>query len=300
MREDIQLPSRGSRCHGWLYHPERPGAQDGSPAIVMAHGFSAVKEMFLDRFAESFRAAGFAVLVFDFRFLGASPGEPRGQIFPTEQHEDYRNAISWLAGRPEIDAERIGAWGSSFSGGHVLQLAAFDRRIKAAVAQVPALGIWRQAVRSAGVEGLRALLGLLTLDRVARYPDGAVNYIPVVGPPGSPAVLGTPDAYAWFLKQGDSIAPSWQNAVTIESVERMIEYDPAAAIELIAPTPLRMIVAEQDSLISIEEVEAAFARAGEPADLVRLACGHFDVYADEPWFTRASEAATSWFVEHLG
>ncbi|MCP3987416.1 MAG: alpha/beta hydrolase [bacterium] len=300
MRKDVQFPSRGSSCHGWLYLPNDPGSEPKFPAIVMAHGFSAVKEMFLDRFAECFRAAGFAVLAFDFRFLGESPGEPRGQIFPTEQHEDYRNAISWLARQPEIDAERIGAWGSSYSGGHVLHLAAFDRRIKAAVAQVPALGIWRQTVRTAGLEGLRALLGLLTMDRVARYPDGEVNRIPVVGPPGSPAILGTPDAYAWFQKQGDSIAPTWQNAVTVESVERMIEYDPAAAIELIAPTPLRMIVAEQDSLISIEEVEAAFRRARDPSDLVRLECGHFDVYDVEPWFSRASEAATEWFVKHLG
>jgi hypothetical protein len=103
----------------------------------MAHGFSAVKEMFLPAFAERFTAAGFVTLVFDFRFLGESAGEPRGQVFPHEQHEDFRNAITWLAQQPEVDPDRIGIWGTSYSGGHVLHLSAFDPRIKAAVPRFP-------------------------------------------------------------------------------------------------------------------------------------------------------------------
>ena len=125
MRREIEFPSKGAKCRGWLYVPDNSVAIQPVPAIVMAHGFSAVKEMFrLSTYAEHFERAGFITLVFDFRFLGASDGEPRGCINSNEQQEDYRNAITWLSRQPEVDEGRIGAWGTSYSGGHVLHLAA--------------------------------------------------------------------------------------------------------------------------------------------------------------------------------
>lgn len=300
MRRDVEWKSRGTACRGWYYVPEGLAPGTRSPAIVMAHGFSATRGMFLPAFAERFAAAGFATLVFDFRFLGDSDGEPRGQVLPDEQHEDYRNAITWLCRQPEVDPARIGAWGTSYSGGHVMHLAAFERRIRAAVAQVPAICAWRQVLRSQGREALQGLLGLMTVDRIARFESGAVNYLAVVAPPGQPCVLSTPDAYDWFQKTADSVPDSWQNAVTLESLERMIEYDPADAIELISPTPLLIVAAAEDSLIPLDVVREAFERAGEPKELCVLECGHFDVYATEPWFSRAASAAARWFETHLG
>ena len=123
---------------GIFYRPE--GAV-GVPGIVMAHGFSAVKEMGLLEFAEEFCAAGFAVLVYDHRNLGESAGEPRQEINPWAQARDYRYALSWLAERPEVDADRLAIWGSSFSGGEVIVVAAADERVKAVVANVPLAGI---------------------------------------------------------------------------------------------------------------------------------------------------------------
>jgi fermentation-respiration switch protein FrsA (DUF1100 family) len=137
LRHDITFASEGLSCAGWLYVPDDLESGEQRPAVVMAHGFSAVKEMYLYNFAEKFVEAGLVVLVFDYRYFGDSEGEPRGRLFPAEQHEDYRNAISWVSRRPEVDPDRIGVWGSSYSGGHVLHLAAFDRRIKAVVSQVP-------------------------------------------------------------------------------------------------------------------------------------------------------------------
>src|SRR5262245_36693938 len=129
MREDIAFDSHGTGCRGWYYPPQ----QNAAPAIVMSHGFSAVKEQALDRFADAFAAAGFAVLVFDYRYLGSSDGEPRGRIIPTEQHDDLRAALTWLTARGEVDAKRIGMWGTSYSGGHALVLAALDPRVRAVV-----------------------------------------------------------------------------------------------------------------------------------------------------------------------
>ena len=132
--------SKGLKCSVTFYTPDHVAPGDRYPAIVMAHGIGLTKEMGLPQFAERFVQAGFVVTLFDFRYLGASEGEPRGQMLPAEQQEDYRNAITWTQLQSEVDPDRIGLWGFSYSGGHVLHLAAFDRRVKAIVAQMPAVG----------------------------------------------------------------------------------------------------------------------------------------------------------------
>ncbi len=299
MRHDVSFTSKGVTCRGWIYEPPGLDDRDAAPAIVMAHGFSGVKELDLPRFAEAFAAAGFVTLVFDYRYLGESDGEPRAQVLFREQQEDYRNAITWLSQQPTVDAERIGVWGTSYSGGHVLYLAAFDRRIRAAVAQVPAIGTWRSIVAQHGVEAMRMMLSLTTADREARYPGEEPHYMPVVAPEGQPAVLGTPDAYEWFVSGATQLAPTWRNEVTIESVEQLVEYDPAAAIELIAPTPLLLVAAEHDALIPIASVRDAFERAGEPKALKVVPCGHFDVYHDEPFHSDVLATELEWFRTHL-
>src|SRR5690349_21709158 len=112
MRRDIEFRAEvGTALRGWHYVPD--GGKP-APCIVMAHGFSAVKEMYLDRFAEVFAAAGLAALVFDHRNFGASDGEPRQEIDPWRQVRDYRDAITFAQGLPETDPARIGVWGSSY------------------------------------------------------------------------------------------------------------------------------------------------------------------------------------------
>ena len=124
MRRDVAFPGfGGTTLRGWLYLPE---ADAPAPGVVMAHGLSAVKEMALDHYAESFCGGGVAVLVYDHRNLGASDGEPRQEINPWAQARDYRYAIGWLAERAEVDAGRIGIWGSSFSGGEMIDGDHFD------------------------------------------------------------------------------------------------------------------------------------------------------------------------------
>ena len=108
MRQQVEFISKGSLCRGWLYVPEKVAKQGTAPGIVMAHGFAGLKEMGLAGFAECFEAAGFVTLVFDYRFWGESEGEPRNQIFALEMVDDYRNAITWLSMRPEVDPDCIG------------------------------------------------------------------------------------------------------------------------------------------------------------------------------------------------
>jgi uncharacterized protein len=102
------------------------------------------------------------------------------------------------------------------------------------------------------------------------------------------------------MKNNNDKYKNWINQVTFESVEKMLEYNPADGIELISPTPLLIVAAEKDSLIPIDKIREAFGRAKEPKKLVVIPCGHFDVYYDEPWHEQAVTAAVQWFMEHLG
>ena len=139
-RSDVEFAGAGDVVlRGWYYVPAgSPGHP--VPGVVLAHGFSAVKEMALDRFAEVFASAGLAVLVYDHRNLGASDGEPRQRIDPWAQIRDYRRALDWLGARPEVDDARLAVWGSSFSGGEVLVIGATDDRVRAVIAQAPYVG----------------------------------------------------------------------------------------------------------------------------------------------------------------
>jgi cephalosporin-C deacetylase-like acetyl esterase len=135
MRKDIEFNADGVTLRGWFYKPKK--GKGPFPCVVMAHGFSGVKEMSLDKFAEVFSAAGMCVLVYDNRCLGASDGEPRAEIDPTWQRRDYRSAITFAQMQKEVDPNRIGIWGTSYTGGTVCAVAALDRRVKCVVSQVP-------------------------------------------------------------------------------------------------------------------------------------------------------------------
>src|SRR5258708_7784896 len=153
MREEISFQSDGETCRGWLYLPDHDNGTSLA-GIAMAHGFSGVKEMDLPPFAERFVANGFAVLLFDYRYFGASGGMPRGFLDPASQIEDYRSALSFLGEHLRIDAQRLAVWGTSFSGAHVLHLGAFDSRVKAVVSQVPAIDVQANAKRLMSSEQL--------------------------------------------------------------------------------------------------------------------------------------------------
>jgi fermentation-respiration switch protein FrsA (DUF1100 family) len=296
VRADIQFDADGVTLRGWLYTPD--GTSRPAPTVVMSHGFSAVKEMYLDRFAEAFARAGLASLFYDNRNFGASDGEPRQEIDPWAQARDYRSAITYATTLPELDSERIGIWGSSYSGGHVLTVGAIDRRVKCVVAQVPLISgheNFRALVRADFIAGFQAQFNA---DRVARFLGDTPAMVPVVdADPLAPSALPTPDSYSWFTATGESRAPSWRNEVTLRSVEMFTEYEPGTYLPWISPTPLLMCVAETDHLTVADIAIKAYELAREPKRLVILPGGHFDAYV--AGFDAASGAAIDWFTEHL-
>jgi fermentation-respiration switch protein FrsA (DUF1100 family) len=297
MRTDIEFDAEGTTLRGWLYRPD--GSTGAVPVVVMAHGFSATKEMYLDAFAERFASSGLAALVFDNRNFGASDGQPRQEIDPWAQVRDYRHAITFARSLPDIDASRIGVWGSSYSGGHVLVLGAIDRRIKAVVSQVPLISGWRNVLRLVRADMVAQFRAMFDADRDGRYAGKEPATVPVVtDDPLGAAALATPDSFEWFMETGRKRAPSWQNTVTLRSVELLTEYEPGIYIDRISPTPLLMVVASGDHLTVADEALAAYNRALEPKRLVLLPGGHFDAYVAA--FDAAAGEAANWFAEHLG
>ncbi|MCW8945722.1 MAG: alpha/beta hydrolase [Sedimenticola sp.] len=296
MRTDISFKSKGLECRGWLFAPDTIKTGEKFPAIVMAHGFSAVKEQGLSDIAEYLSNAGFIVLVFDYRFFGDSEGEPRCQLYPLEMVEDYRNAITWLSEQANVDRDRIGIWGTSYSGGLVAYVAAIDKRTKAIVAQVPSI-IDPESRRTMNPEKWDSVGDYLLQDRIARFSTGKVNYMKVVAPEGEPCILPGQENYDALTGMA-AIAPNWQNEITVESLEKIREFDPVSRIHLIAPRALLVIAAEKDSLIPLEAVSRSFQKAQEPKDLIVFPISHFDIYSD-PWQTKAATAAIDWFDKYL-
>jgi uncharacterized protein len=296
MRKDISFKTTdGTTLRGWHH---LPGSSGKYPTIVLSHGFSAVKEMYLDKYAEAFARAGLASLVYDNRNFGASDGEPRQEIDPWLQVRDYSDAITFVRTLEQTDAERIGVWGSSYSGGHVLVVAAIDRRVRCVVSQVPLISGWQNFRRLVRADFLGSLQAGLHADRDSRAAGGAPAMLPVVAEdPTAPSALPTADSYKWFTTTATARAPAWRNEVTLRTIEYGFGYEPGAYIGHISPTPMLMIVAIGDHLAVSDLAIAAYERAYEPKRLVLLPGGHFDAYVES--FEQSAKPACEWFQTHL-
>jgi fermentation-respiration switch protein FrsA (DUF1100 family) len=298
-KKDVQFESGDSFAAGWFFLPDRARSGERVPAVAMAHGVGFVKEMYIEPFARRFAEAGIAALLFDYRFLGASGGQPRQRVFPRDQMEDYRSALTWLSMQPEIDAERLGVWGTSFSGGHVLHVAAYDPRVKAVVSQVGAMDSYVITRAALGPEQFAAVEQLTVAERIRHATEGGEQYVPSAALPGQGfAFQVNRETYEFGHEAQATVAPSYRNEVTMSSLEAILEHAPARSIELIAPRPLLMILTRSDEVSPPDTIRAAFSRAGEPKRLLELEGGHYSLYRD-PGTDEASRAATEWFVRHL-
>jgi uncharacterized protein len=297
-RSDLTFQSGGTRCAAWLYRPAENGG-GLTPCVVLAHGFSAVRDQRLDAYAERFVQAGLTALVFDYRYFGDSDGEPRQLADIRRQLADWRAAIACARTLEGVDSARIAVWGSSFSGGHVMTLAAHDPSLAAAVSQVafadglstllgtlPSLAGIGQALRLTR-EGLR--------DQVTALRGRPPLMIAAVGPPGSKSVMNTPDAEPGF----QAITPpgsTWRNEVAARIVLRIAGYRPARQAGKIR-CPILFCVAEDDNLTAPGPVLKA-AKAAPRAEVKRYPIGHFDIYVGE-WFERAVADQTDFLKRHL-
>ena len=297
MRRNIEFNADGVTLRGWFYTPDgKPGP---FPVVVMAHGFTATKEMTLDRYAEVFAKGGLAVLVYDNRCLGDSDGTPRHDIDPVMQRRDYRCAITFAQSQPEVDAKRVGIWGTSYTGGAVLGVAAYDKRVKAVVSQVPFVHGWKNIQQFLRLSDMQGFLDMIDADRARRMQGEPSQYLKVTSddPNDTPAFPGmrTHNYFQTYVKSVPGI--KWENKVTVKSLEHLLEYDVMGCMSLIAPAPLLMIVSDKDSATPTDLALEAFQLAREPKELMVIRADHYASYLED--FDRTSAAARDFFVKHL-
>ena len=290
-REDLWFEVDGVRCAAWLYLPDAPAPY---PGVVLAHGFAGIRRARLDAYAERFAAAGLAALVFDYRCFGDSEGEPRQLLDIRRQLADWRAAIRVFRARPEVDPTRVALWGSSFSGGHVLTLAAEDAGVAAVVSQAPFMD-GRVNTRDTGtLLGLR--LGLAALRDVGRALLGRhPYYVNAAGQPGSLAAMTTPDAEPGYRSLEPPGGP-WRFDVAARIFLSLPFYRPGLAASRVR-CPILFCLAEQDVVTPIAPALAAAARAPR-AEVRRYSVGHFDVYLGDT-FEQVVADQVEFLVRHL-
>ncbi len=186
-RVRTSFQSGGITCVGHVYR-QADTETVLLPCIVMAHGFGGTQEGSLRSTAEDFAPAGFVILTFDYRHLGESGGDPRQIISISKQLEDWHAAVGHARSLPGVDRARIALWGSSLSGGHVVEVAARDNAIAAVVAQVPFNGFPSKIEGRSRAETWRLMRAIIKdwwRGKTGRPP----SYVPAVAPRGELAVM---------------------------------------------------------------------------------------------------------------
>jgi cephalosporin-C deacetylase-like acetyl esterase len=301
-REDVEFRSEGTTVRGWLYKPD--GATGPLPTVVLAGGWCYVRELVMPYYAQAFVEAGMNALIFDYRNLGVSDGDVRQHLDPWAQIRDYQNALSYLETRDDVDADRLGAWGISYSGGHVIVLAATDPRVKAIVGQIPVVDGYRNMRRVHGTLGYRKLWAAILEDRALRFQDPSkrlyLNHASAE-PEQELSSWPFPETYYTFKALKESEAPLYQNTSTMESVDLLLNYDIIPFARRVYDTPSLVIVAEGDDLTLWDlEIEAYNTLPTAKKKLQVLPhTSHMTLYSDQAKLQVAAKSATAWFSEHL-
>ncbi len=283
--------SHGLRCSGDLY---LPGGTRRPAVVVMAHGFAGERAFRLPAYAERFVQRGLAVFLFDYRGFGDSDGEPRYLIHPRRHLEDWRAAVAHVRSLPDVDSSRLALWGTSFSGGHVIVIAADDPEVKAIVAQVPFVNPLALAHKP-GARYVLQVLGHGLWDVMRGLAGRSPHYVQVAGHPGEFAVMNTPEALPGYQSlMPDGVA--WQNRCPARILFAVLSYRPATYAERVR-CPALVMYGEKDSLTPAAAVEQAAAQMANSVP-VRLPFGHFEIYTGQG-FETAVDMQADFLSTHL-
>jgi uncharacterized protein len=296
----VQFQSSGNTLSAVLILPE--GVSGPCPIVVMGGGWCYVKEIVMPHYAKGIGAAGAAVLMFDYTNFGESGGERRQHIDPWQQIEDFRNAVTYVETLPEVDRNRIGVWGISYAGGHVIAVAATDSRVKLAISNIPVVNGYENMRRVHGSTRFNDLEELLLEDRRARS-KGQGGKLPMssLTPATELSTWPFPTIHKVFHDIKDREAPNHQHWSTIESTELLLNYDVAPFARRIYDKPILFVVAEGDE-ITLWDLEIATYHQ-VPSARKELAVipkvSHMSLYSQQDHLSRAGAAAAAFIKKHL-
>jgi alpha-beta hydrolase superfamily lysophospholipase len=292
-RRDVRFYSDGLALAGTLLLPDGATSADPVPAIVQGPGWLGLRDAELYRpYHQGLLQAGFAVFVFDYRGFGDSEGD-RTYLDPSLQVRDWQHAVTYLETVPEIDASRIGAFGSGGTGGgNAVMVAGLDPRVKAVVSQVPIADgrDWLRRMRRE--HEWQAFLGRLADDRRRRVLTGSGELVS----PRDGIMVPTPERQQTGVKRDvdDRIPP----LVQLASAEAILAYRPIDVVARIAPRALMVIAVEGDTVTPDDHAYALYEKAGPPKRLVvQRGTSHYGAYAQ--YRELVTPLIVDWFRVHL-
>jgi uncharacterized protein len=243
----------------------------------MAHGFGGTRDSGLLPYAEAFAEAGLDALLFDYRGFGDSTGEPRQLAWPPNHRQDYRAAVEFARGLGGVDPDRVVLWGTSWSGGHIVYVAADDSRIAAVISQSPdmdGIAALREVRRYAGL-GQQLRLTLLGLrDLLGSMRGRPPLMVPTVGAPGELAAMSTDESEPGYRAIAGE---TWRNEITARAVFGEWFNRAARRMEEVR-CPILVQIADRDSVAPPAAARAAAWRAKGRVEVREYPWAHFQIY----------------------
>lgn len=262
-----------------------------TPVIVLCHGFCGIREILLPSFAGAFVRAGFAAITFDYRGFGDSEGE-RGRLVPEMQIDDILSVVGWASEQPELDALRIGLWGTSFGGCHVFAAAAQEPQIKCIVSQLAFAD--GEAIVTGQMNADEKGAFIATLDKMAekQKATGKEMFVSVN------RVLSDAESKAFF-EENRVQYPKMDIKIPFLTVRETLHYKPAEAAAQVA-CPSLVVIAEQDKVNPPEQGRALFDAIGSATKKLYEQPGarHYDIYTGAS-FQQVVQVQTDWFKQYL-
>jgi fermentation-respiration switch protein FrsA (DUF1100 family) len=292
MRKPVSFYSEGCKLDGDLFVPDGlpPGARRAG--VVLCHGYTGVKDLYLPDNAAVLNQAGYVALTFDYKGWGKSEG-PRTRLAPFSRVADVQAAVTFLGLQPEVDKPRIGLYGTSYGCATVVVAAAIDQRVRCTVGVV-GMGHgarWMRSVRRP--DEWADLLARAEQDREQRVLTGRSELVPreeILLPDRQSAAL------AAKARAGN---PNAVSAIPLEFIDDTLSFHPEWLVDKIAPRPLLLIAAGDDRLVPPEDCVSLYDKARDPKKLVILpGVGHYEVYS-RPAFDAVMAETVDWLARHL-
>ena len=292
MKQPITFYSEGFKLLGDVYYPDDLRSGETRAGIVLCHGYTGVKDLYLPDNARVLNEAGYIVLTFDYKGWGDSEGSS-SRLAPYSRVYDVQAALTFMANLPQINADRLGIYGTSYGGATVVWVGAIDERVKCIVSVV---GIgngkrWMRSVRRP--DEWFDLLDRSAADRIRRAETGASEFV-------ERSEILLPDRQsAELAAAARRDNPAAVNTIPLEYVDDTLGFNPEWVVDKISPRPILFITSDNDRLVPPEESEHLYARAGDPKKLVVLnGCGHYEVYT-EPAFSEVMTETVAWYKKYL-